>query len=139
MLAYTYIKKYNLRFLKSLGSRLQVCQHPCPNRHPQSIPGWGGGSFYIFPFPRTNSSRSDVHGCPKPPRTTAECIPVPVVLHQLQPGQQGFAHISHTIELETCDRCKHREHKQAKLSWRFWIKASKHTLCEICHDYQEED
>ena len=52
-------------------------------------------------FPRTNSSRLDVHGCPKPLRTTGEYIPVPVVLYHLQPGQQGFAHISHTIELET--------------------------------------
>jgi hypothetical protein len=38
MLAYTYIKKYNLRFLKSLGSQLQVY------RHPSSTPG-GGGRF----------------------------------------------------------------------------------------------
>jgi hypothetical protein len=63
MLAYTYIKKYNLRFLKSLGSQLQVYRHPKfqltpqipidtpnSNRHPSSTPGGGGGgSFYIFP------------------------------------------------------------------------------------------
>ncbi|PVH68667.1 hypothetical protein DL98DRAFT_564630, partial [Cadophora sp. DSE1049] len=37
------------------------------------------------------------------------------------------------------NRSKRREHKQAKLSWRFWIKASKHTSCEICQNYQEEE
>jgi hypothetical protein len=44
MLAYTYIKKYNLRFLKSLGSQLQVYRHP----KFQSIPlidTRGGGRF----------------------------------------------------------------------------------------------
>jgi hypothetical protein len=39
ILAYTYIEKSNLRFLKSLGSQLQVVNTPGP------IDSRGGGSF----------------------------------------------------------------------------------------------
>jgi hypothetical protein len=75
------------------------------------------------------------------------------VLYQLRPGQLGFVHINHTIDernpkvvLEICDRCKRREQKHswlkdkwANLSRPFWIKASKHTPCEICQNYQVEE
>jgi hypothetical protein len=75
------------------------------------------------------------------------------VLYQLRPGQLGFVHINHTIDernpkvvLEICDRCKRREQrhswlkdKWANLSRPFWIKASKHTPCEICQNYQVEE
>ncbi|PMD18355.1 hypothetical protein NA56DRAFT_706970 [Hyaloscypha hepaticicola] len=75
------------------------------------------------------------------------------VLYQLKPGQAGFAAINHSIDernpkiaLETCDRCKRKEprhswlkDKWAKLPRPSWIKASEHTPCEICQNYQVEE
>ena len=71
---------------------------------------------------------------------------------QLRPGQQGFAHISHTIDernpkialgdmrLLQAQGMKHSwlKDKWASLSL-FWIKASEHTPCAICKNYQVEE
>ena len=47
MLAHTYFKKSNLRFLKSLGSQLQVVNTPAQSI-PPITPG-GGGFVLLFP------------------------------------------------------------------------------------------
>ena len=72
------------------------------------------------------------------------------VLYQLRPGQQDFVEINHTIDErnlkvapETCGRCKRGEQKhswlkdkRANLSRLLQIKASEHTPCEMCQNYQ---
>ena len=63
MLAHTYFKKSNLRFLKSLGSQLQVVNTPAQSI-PPITPGGGGGSFYFFPL---CSVLSGVVECPNLP------------------------------------------------------------------------
>jgi hypothetical protein len=71
-------------------------------------------------------------------------------LQQLWPGQLGFVHVNHTIDernrkiaIETCDNCKRRKQRHswlkdkcANLSLWFWVKGPKHTLWEICQNYQ---
>ena len=56
------------------------------------------------------------------------------VLYQLRPGQQGSEDSARDLQ----------KHSQLKDKWAnllrlFWFKASEHTPCEICQNYQVEE